>query len=429
MHRQSPFRYAAELAVGVLLVVLVLRTWFVMGLVMPITVASGSMAPVLHGPHREALCGACGHAFLVGLERLPTGGRAVCPRCGDQRVDTETAAERSGDRLLVDRTAFQFRDPRRWELVVFRCPEHADDYCIKRVVGLPGESIQIRRGDVYSGGKIVQKNMSQCRTLAQKVYTAGHGSPRWWAENPRSRWESDDRPDRRTFVYPVYVEDGNGSIDWLGYHHIGDKPISDDVPYNQGESRVLGEVSDLLVTCRVKLTGQGELYLSMTDRQRRFTIGLAPGAARLRLIEADQPSVEVVLDPSAAAALARGGALLELAMVDRQVLLAVDRRVQLAYVYPPSDAPVRPTSRPLAIGSRGLGAEISELVVWRDVYYTEYYTETGTAAESEAEATFRLADDEFFVLGDNSPISVDSRSWTHAGLRAKLLVGKPLGAD
>ncbi len=429
MHRQSPFRYAAELAVGVMLLALVLRTWFVMGLVMPITVAGGSMAPVLRGPHREAVCGACGQTLLVGLERLPAGGRAVCPHCGDRAVETETAAEIAGDRLLVDRTAFEFRNPRRWELVVFRCPENADDYCIKRVVGLPGESIQIRRGDVYADGKIARKDLSQCRTLAQKVYTAGHGRPRWQAENPRSRWESDDRPERRTFVYPEHATDGKGSIDWLGYHHPGDQPISDDVPYNQGESRALNEVSDLLVTCRVKLTGRGELTFSATAGQRRFTIGLAPNAARLRLIEADQPSIEVALDKSAAAALARGGALLELAMVDRQVLLAVDRRVQLVYVYPPSDAPDRPTSRPLAIGSRGLGAQISELVVWRDVYYTATYTEKGATGGSEAEATFRLAADEFFVLGDNSPISADSRSWTHAGLRAKLLVGKPLGAD
>ncbi len=424
-HRPSRLRRACEFAIACLLVTLVLRTWFVSGLVIPMTVAGGSMAPALLGPHRQAVCGVCQHTFAVGLERLPTDGRATCPRCGDSTIDVGALTDRPGKRLLVDRTAFEFRSPGRWELVVFRCPERADDYCIKRVVGLPGESIQIHQGDVYVDGKIARKSLPQFRAIAQLVYAAGPGASRWRGDEGKTRWTSEDGPDGRTFSYSKHAIDENGSVDWLSYHHLGGKRINDDVPYNQGESRLLGPVTDLLLTCRVRLLGEGELFLSVPDGPGRFTIAMAASDGRLRLLEAGRPLAEVNLDRPIAAALVGDGADLELALVDHQLLLAVDGRVQLAYEYRASKSASRRASGPPAIGSRGLGVEISELRVWRDIYYTEAESRGGR----EAQDAYSLAADEFFVLGDNSPISADSRSWRHAGLAAKLLVGKPLGVE
>ena len=75
---------------------IVTHTWLVMGLVVPVTVAGSSMAPTLDEPQR----------------------------------------------LLVDRTAFAWREPRRWEdrRLPFAAMRRAD-LCIKRVVGLPGETV------------------------------------------------------------------------------------------------------------------------------------------------------------------------------------------------------------------------------------------------------------------------------------------------
>lgn len=48
--------------------------------------------------------------------------------------------------LIIDELTFHFRDPVRGEIVVFRPPQHGDQYYIKRVIGLPGETVEIRNG-------------------------------------------------------------------------------------------------------------------------------------------------------------------------------------------------------------------------------------------------------------------------------------------
>ena len=60
---------------------------------------------------------------------------------------------RVGERIVVDRTAFWFRKPQRWEIVVFLCPHQPTELCVKRVAGLPGETVQIRGGLIYANGK------------------------------------------------------------------------------------------------------------------------------------------------------------------------------------------------------------------------------------------------------------------------------------
>ena len=72
-----------------------------------------------------------------------------------------------GDRVLVDRSALLVALARRWEVVVFHSPEEPAAMCVKRVVGLPGESVQIPRGDVFINGAIARKHADAGRTSLQ----------------------------------------------------------------------------------------------------------------------------------------------------------------------------------------------------------------------------------------------------------------------
>ncbi len=54
----------------------------------------------------------------------------------------------NGDYLLVDELAYRFREPARGEVVVFRYPGDQRSYYIKRIIGLPGERVVIRDGQV-----------------------------------------------------------------------------------------------------------------------------------------------------------------------------------------------------------------------------------------------------------------------------------------
>jgi len=152
-----PLRNAFQFGVGLFVAGLVMHTWLAMGLIVPVAVSGSSMAPTLRGPHQEFHCNDCGKEFVVGLDELIYDTVTVCPGCGRRSATSVDRAIRPGDRLIVDRTAFTFRPPRRWEVVVFRAPEDASELCVKRIVGLPGESVSFVDGDVWIDGRAVKK--------------------------------------------------------------------------------------------------------------------------------------------------------------------------------------------------------------------------------------------------------------------------------
>ena len=55
----------------------------------------------------------------------------------------------TGDRLIGNRLAYLKEDPKRGDIVIFLYPDNEKEYFIKRVIGLPGETVNIRAGKVY----------------------------------------------------------------------------------------------------------------------------------------------------------------------------------------------------------------------------------------------------------------------------------------
>ena len=54
-----------------------------------------------------------------------------------------------GDRLIVNRLAYLFEEPQRGDIVMFIYPDNEKDNYLKRIIGLPGEKVEIRDGLVY----------------------------------------------------------------------------------------------------------------------------------------------------------------------------------------------------------------------------------------------------------------------------------------
>jgi len=54
----------------------------------------------------------------------------------------------SGEYLLVDEITYRFREPKRGEVIVFRSPQNPMIFLIKRIIALPGETIEISEGKV-----------------------------------------------------------------------------------------------------------------------------------------------------------------------------------------------------------------------------------------------------------------------------------------
>ncbi|MBI4991744.1 MAG: signal peptidase I [Candidatus Harrisonbacteria bacterium] len=55
----------------------------------------------------------------------------------------------TGNYLIIDEITYRLREPKRGEVIVFKYPDNPSTYYIKRIVGLPGEKVEIKKGSVY----------------------------------------------------------------------------------------------------------------------------------------------------------------------------------------------------------------------------------------------------------------------------------------
>ena len=64
-----------------------------------------------------------------------------------------------GDNLLVDKITYRFSEPKRWEIIVFPFQYDTDTYYIKRIIGMPGETVQIDYdGNIYINGSLLEES-------------------------------------------------------------------------------------------------------------------------------------------------------------------------------------------------------------------------------------------------------------------------------
>ena len=63
------------------------------------------------------------------------------------------------DHLIVDKISYRFKDPERYDIIVFPFQYDQDTYYIKRIIGLPGETVWINEaGEIYINGVLLQEN-------------------------------------------------------------------------------------------------------------------------------------------------------------------------------------------------------------------------------------------------------------------------------
>ena len=63
------------------------------------------------------------------------------------------------DNLNVDKLSYRFRDPERYDIIVFPFLQKEETYFIKRIIGLPGETVQIdEEGNIYVDGVVLEES-------------------------------------------------------------------------------------------------------------------------------------------------------------------------------------------------------------------------------------------------------------------------------
>ncbi len=438
-------RPTVEFLVLLSLSILLLRTFAAEAYIVP----TGSMAPTLLGDHEEIVCPRCAMRFALGYDGDSRSAKPLCPNCGTVVLDRAAAIACSGDRVLVQKFVYDLRRPERWEVAVFHNPSEPTQAYVKRVVGLPGESIQIVQGDVWINGQIARKTLREQRAMRILVYdnnfvpNDGARYPRWLPRRDRAgqRLPSGWHAVATRFVHepipPTVPVRGREPIDWIEYHHRGadrtnrSAPVSDFLAYNGGELPGENPVNDLML----------EANLTCGDNVRDLTVRINSGGDRffLSLPVGGQGALNVRLPgrtlaplrvrPQGLAALAAATSRtvhLEISVMDRRLQAALDGTL----LFDPidfDDPLVFPNSgeSPVALGVRSGSVVVGDLRLYRDVHYTSSLANIPRRPFG-VDSPYLLGTDEFFVLGDNSPVSNDSRFWTASPVvPGELFLGKP----
>ncbi|UCF43380.1 MAG: signal peptidase I, partial [Planctomycetota bacterium] len=146
-------------------------------------IPTGSMADTLKGAHFRLSCPQCAYKYDYGFDsgraRLPRDviPRGVvkpptsrCPSCGFYNSADGPIPISYGDRILVLKCIYQLFEPKQWDVVVFKNPLDPTINYIKRLIGRPGESVEIIDGDIYINGQISRKPPTVQNELWMPVY-------------------------------------------------------------------------------------------------------------------------------------------------------------------------------------------------------------------------------------------------------------------
>ena len=438
-HSLHPVRETIEQIVFAFVLAFLFRTFEAEAFVIP----TGSMAPTLQGRHKDVECPKCNFLYRAGassevetedgLHREPMTPAALrkkqitkvtCPMCRySMDVDPDTAEGKknlayNGDRIIVAKFPYDFRDPSRWDVVVFKFPGDAKTNYIKRLVGLPGETLRISGGDISiksqgsSEFAIARKEPWKTRAMLQLVYDNAYivdtmterGWPlRWqaWREPAKSAWTMHEGG--RTFS----ADAGDNKDHWIRYQHFppseydweqldrGRLPSDYEVPpqlitdfyaYNCFSTRTraadtaavgLHWVGDLMVEADIKVKSDaGAVLFDLVEggKHLRATIDVATGGAQLSIdgLPGYAPKAQTKLRGP-------GSYKVALANVDDQLVLWIDGKVA------PFDAPTAytpvgmdlPQSTPIdagdlapaGVGARGVKLDVTGLRLYRDIYY------------------------------------------------------------
>jgi signal peptidase I len=118
-------------------------------------IPTNGMAPTLLGEHWEAPCPRCGApAYSSPIDSkaqfVVDGALMVCSKERRSVTVTDLPKVRAGgDRILV----CKLLAPKRWDVAVFHYPAEPSFKYVQRIVGMPGEKLEIREGAVWIDGK------------------------------------------------------------------------------------------------------------------------------------------------------------------------------------------------------------------------------------------------------------------------------------
>lgn len=399
------------------------------------------MAPHWLGEHQRLMCQDCQIPIRFQLDESDAQTKKiVCPNCGYPDNSMVDATVQPAQRATIH------KEPTlsRWDVVAARLPD-TNAFGIKRVVGLPMETIEIVQGDLYANGQrlikpwVIQKETRILVYDSKFQPTLSSIEDRWTSDTAGSGWLHSDGHwqyggSSRAKSQPVQGFN-EANWNWLKYRHWrccahqGNRqdvfPLEDVDSFNPSRTRSLNSMTDACFEIHFRASSEtewgwryyrgGELLefrLNVAERKLSLFQRILAQSIAGSVVEESRPLIEVhlpekLIDPAHLS-------LIEVSTIDGQLLVFVNGHRAISQmlsdeVYPAAE------SSPFNIleigGSRG-ELEIGQVKIWRDIFYLPVQTKG-----------FSIPADSFFLLGDNVPVSLDSRHWEPCGILRKNILG------
>ncbi len=349
--------------------------------------------------------------FIVEAYKIPTGSMQPT-LIGDEDLDIS-------DRILVDKLSFALRDPKRWEVVVFRFPLDRSKNFVKRIGGIGPEQFRIWRGDLWRRAddseewSILRKPSSVLEAVWKRLDRDQPEESSWAVTSGGREWSTQGRSIRAREAGHARFRPDEGAI--LDRYLDGYPEAIIDL-MGGAHRPALNPVGDLRVDGEVRaLAGTREITVDLDEGSYRYRFSIPgpaaePGARpRIRQYRLGRGTNEDLLDVVAenpyrlpADEEVRFG----VQNVDDMLALELDGEV----VCTVEIASAADQSSGAAIGLVGEGADFEDLMVYRDIYYS---------GSSMKESEVTIPEGSYYMLGDNTQDSSDSREWSFARYRVR----------
>lgn len=353
-----------------------------------------------------------------------------------------------GDRILVDKSAYLFTRPQRWDVMVFRYPLDRSRNFIKRLIGLPGERLRIGSdgGDIWIQGagktafEIARKRRRVRDSLYHPVYPpdpafipreparaepdfgqGGDGLWAYWRANERARksWDlSDDNlmrflgGDQASLASRNPITTSSTPRSWHHALHAatrvrdlrvaGTVTVQKTEPADGVEGAKDLAPTELVVrwqpderfeygmTLRSESAGRSQAWIRRdggTVAERTIPVHLVAGQAMRFELEAVDGDLRVWID-------------------ETEVVVLPDGRT--------IDDESSSNTQELAWEASGAPMDLTAVRIDRDLVYGNSWSYVDSAQEGVA-----IPEDSYFMLGDNTGSSSDSRKWQVRTVRLK----------
>ncbi|MFH0946214.1 MAG: S26 family signal peptidase [Planctomycetota bacterium] len=327
------------------------------------------------------------------------------------------------DKIVVFKRYFDLFAPERFGLVVFDRPEREagssfpanlqGDRFVKRLVAFPGEKVLVRDGDLFviakdGSGSLDQPVKRPLAVLLEMMQTVSRLDPGHPSGTPWSLPKGCHREGEW-----LVVDGSNGEAGLIRYGEL----IRDDWVDEAGRLQLGGSrVNDVAVSFRVVPEEGVRLVAELREAGDHFTAVLACGEP-FRIFRRRGPSDAEELG-AAGTGLAPGKeAQVVFLNVDNRLILLVDGVQVLDLPYEWNTEVVGLASNVPALGVSGGVARLREIEILRDIHYTENDCRFGVREP------FEVPEGEYFLLGDNSVNSRDSRHF--GSIPKERFVGRP----